>query len=157
MWKPRRLTMVWDSAVCYRDSYTFIREWFKNELTACQIIKHRKMAESENKNFDTAYLVSLPRRLVAGLPPWRAWFEPSLYYVRFVVEHVTLEGISPTASLSLPFHIVATDPYLSVNQSWPTGPISALHTNWNKSVQFTLMQKGLRKPICHEFNIFLPL
>jgi hypothetical protein len=30
MWEPRRLTTLWASTVCYRDSFTFLTSLYKN-------------------------------------------------------------------------------------------------------------------------------
>jgi hypothetical protein len=59
------------------------------------------MAGSENNKLNTAYMMSLPRRLVAGFPPSRAWFDPTSSYVGFVVDHVSLGRVCPKYSYYL--------------------------------------------------------
>jgi hypothetical protein len=58
MWKPRRLTILWASTACYRDSFNFYL--YLRELYALMLIEA------------TPYL----KRLVAGFPPRRPGFAP---------------------------------------------------------------------------------
>jgi hypothetical protein len=52
-----------------------------------RIVRHCETPKSGNNKLNTAYLMSLPRRLVAGIPPCRAWLYPCSWYVGFVVDH----------------------------------------------------------------------
>jgi hypothetical protein len=84
MWKPRRLTTLWASIACYRDSFTLGRVLSRWLSSFTQLLKRLSVFEPRliSQNYCTAEQsgsLGLVDVLLLPLQHWDCGFEASLY------------------------------------------------------------------------------
>jgi hypothetical protein len=57
MWEPRRLTILWASVACYRDSFTFLQASFVRSVVPCSLTCHHIMVSPANHSFCNMIMV----------------------------------------------------------------------------------------------------
>jgi hypothetical protein len=103
MWKPRRLTTLWASTACYRDSFTFFKKRFYN----CTKLISRFLTFVQlysNEFYYITYLeISSFRADNANSPPIRQSYGVTAFQISFVFLFVDKIAVSNSRRLRAEF------------------------------------------------------